>query len=353
MIIKCSQCKEEFNKKPSQIKRSKNHFCKRECSDIWKKGRKIPSRCNKVKHNCHQCKEEILVENHKYKRFLRGEIKNLFCDKVCLADWQRINFKGEKSVRYSRVEKECGHCGERYTVSKSDSLESVYCSRECTNAGISIRADVVVTCCYCQETFSKKKHKVREMNFCKKECSTQWSSENNNLQVSKECVTCKKPYVVSKSRENTAKNCSKKCHTVWLSEYYFKTEKGKEHLRANGIKSHLNRKYSDTRPERILREALESKNIEFISQYPMYDKFIVDFYLPKENIVIEVNGDYWHGNPLFYGNGEDLKPLTDKQIKQKKKDKSRKAYLEKCGHEFHVLWENDIYKNLNEITKFL
>lgn len=351
MLINCDYCGEEFHKKPSQIKRSKNHFCSKWCNDKWQTGRTRPERSNRVRHNCEQCNKEILVENYKYNRFLNGEIKNLFCDIQCYAEWQKVNLRGANNPAYNSIEKECRFCGDSYTIPKSEEKTSKYCSAECRISGRV--EDIEVTCDYCDTVFTKKRAQIRNRNFCNRECSGKWTSENNNFQVSKECLICKKDFLVHRGREETAKTCSKECHYTWLREYHCKEEDVRKRLIKQGVNSQKNKKYSETKPERILKEFLIQKNIEFIPQHSMYDKFVVDFYLPKENIVIEVFGDYWHGNPLFYGDEENPKPLTKKQIKQKKKDKAREAYLKTCGHEFQVLWEHDIYHNLSEITKFL
>lgn len=351
MIINCDYCNKEFNKKPSQIKRSKNHFCSKDCHNKWMDGKTYPERSTKVTHNCHQCGESITVPNYKFERFLKGEIKDLFCDKDCSARWKSVHFKGEKSTKYNSIETNCEFCGTVYIVPKSRENTSKYCSNDCHSKDRIENIEVI--CDYCEITFTKKRAMIRNNNFCNRECSAQWNSENNKRQVAIACFICDKEFNVHRSRAESAKSCSKKCHYIWLKEYYFKSDKGRQHLINNGVKSQLNQNYSDTKPERIMKEYLIHNNIEFIPQHPMYDKFVVDFYLPKEDAVIEVFGDYWHGNPLFYGESEKTKPLSEKQIRQKKKDKSRQAYLEKCGHSFHILWENDIYHNLAEITKFL
>lgn len=350
MLINCDYCEKEFDKKPSQIKKSKNNFCSKKCCDKWKTGRKSKNN-NKVEHECHECNQEIEVENYKFKQFLNGKIKNLLCDKNCLANWQRRNFKGKKSSEFNSVVKNCCFCKKEYTVPKSRENTSKFCSSKCHSDNRI--EDYDVQCDYCNKIFLKKKAQIRNRNFCTRECSSKWNSEFNNSQVTIECLICSKSSLVQKSRSNTAKTCSRGCHNKWLSEYYANSKEGKRHLRNNGIKTIVNQKYSETKPERIFKEFLVHNNIEFIPQYLMYDKFIVDFYLPNKNMVIEVFGDYWHSNPLFYGDGEKRTKLTKRQIKQQRKDKSRKAYLETCGHKFYALWENDIYNNLDIITDFL
>lgn len=56
MIVKCKQCHKPFNKKPSNIKRSPNHFCSRSCSTTYNnlynkdKYKKRKTRVDKCKH---------------------------------------------------------------------------------------------------------------------------------------------------------------------------------------------------------------------------------------------------------------------------------------------------------------
>jgi G:T-mismatch repair DNA endonuclease (very short patch repair protein) len=97
------------------------------------------------------------------------------------------------------------------------------------------------------------------------------------------------------------------------------------------------RKCVFTKPEREMALILEKMKRPFIHNCLLYNKFFVDFLVG--NTVIEVFGDYWHGNPLFF-------PAPSKtQITQHKKDKSRIAYLAKCGHNVVVFWENEIKKS--------
>ncbi len=48
MITKCSHCKREFNIKPSQMKRSKNCFCSKECHDSFRHQKNINELSKKV-----------------------------------------------------------------------------------------------------------------------------------------------------------------------------------------------------------------------------------------------------------------------------------------------------------------
>jgi len=53
-------------------------------------------------------------------------------------------------------------------------------------------------------------------------------------------------------------------------------------------------------------------------------------------IVIQFDGDYWHGNPRKYP------VLTERQKKQVKRDRAQDAYLISCGYRVIRIWESDL-----------
>lgn len=108
--------------------------------------------------------------------------------------------------------------------------------------------------------------------------------------------------------------------------------------------SQLNKK-GHTVPEEKVAKALDELGIPYRRNASLYDKFFVDFLL-DDGKIIEVFGDYWHGNESVFKN------LNEQQLRQRKKDKSRLAYLEKCGHRCVVIWEMTTkLDNLTEILK--
>ena len=93
-----------------------------------------------------------------------------------------------------------------------------------------------------------------------------------------------------------------------------------------------------TKPEQIVADVLYLEDVEFEHNAPLYGKFYVDFLL-SDGTIIEVFGDYWHGNPKVFPK------LTETQKKQQAKDRSRVAYLRKCGHKVVVFWEKELKEN--------
>ena len=64
--------------------------------------------------------------------------------------------------------------------------------------------------------------------------------------------------------------------------------------------------------------------------------------------MIEVFGDYFHANPIKYGDGIDR--LQKKNILN---DKRKLKYLEKCGYKTVVIWENDINGDIDKIKEYI
>lgn len=94
--------------------------------------------------------------------------------------------------------------------------------------------------------------------------------------------------------------------------------------------------------EDFAREFLDKLGVEYVYQFEAKDigRFF-DFYLPNSNLIIELDGDYWHGNPEIYKE-EELKP-HQKRAQRIDEYKTRWALL----HSIPILriWEHDVRKN--------
>jgi very-short-patch-repair endonuclease len=88
--------------------------------------------------------------------------------------------------------------------------------------------------------------------------------------------------------------------------------------------------FKDTKPEKLVQNALLALNIKFVKQKLFVlsegDSHQTDFFI-EPNICIEVDGDYWHNLP---------------------KKKMRDAYIDKClkeqGNKVVRIWEHEILK---------
>lgn len=92
-----------------------------------------------------------------------------------------------------------------------------------------------------------------------------------------------------------------------------------------------------TKPEKMVLAELFARRIPFYFQYPYGDvagtaeveDYRLDFYIPSSKIVIEVNGDYWHGS-----------------AEAMNKDALRYALLELKGLKVLPWWESEILTGL-------
>jgi G:T-mismatch repair DNA endonuclease (very short patch repair protein) len=79
-------------------------------------------------------------------------------------------------------------------------------------------------------------------------------------------------------------------------------------------------------------------------------KYQYDFRIGKD-ILLEVHGDYWHGNPKKYGNDKNLKPLNEQQKTKISQDKIKEIYAKENGWKLFVIWEEEINKQDWSILK--
>lgn len=105
-----------------------------------------------------------------------------------------------------------------------------------------------------------------------------------------------------------------------------------------------------------VEELLNELNISYKSE-DTRNLFEKDGYSPRPDIVIdslkiviEINGDYWHGNPMLYksndiickwGGNVEVKDIWEH-------DKKRKEQVESFGYRVIVLWESFINKELTK-----
>ena len=116
----------------------------------------------------------------------------------------------------------------------------------------------------------------------------------------------------------------------------------------------LNRKtpkFTMTTIERKVRAWLIHNNIKH-KYSKRLGKYQFDFEILDKNILIEVQGDYWHANPLKYGEWP-LKPLNQRQQFKIQQDAIKRKYAINNGYDILYIWEFDINNNNWESLKSL
>lgn len=99
-----------------------------------------------------------------------------------------------------------------------------------------------------------------------------------------------------------------------------------------------------TAPEKEMKKILKDLKINFVEQKIIHGK-IFDFFIPEKNIVIEVDGDYWHGYNKEYSE------LNEIQKRSSRNDKEKDIIAKGLGYEILRFWEHDIHDNPELIKK--
>lgn len=108
--------------------------------------------------------------------------------------------------------------------------------------------------------------------------------------------------------------------------------------KAAGISAQQSHRYKINSIEKIVQIMLEKSGLDF--EYSVIMGFFqFDFGNKKNRILLEVQGDYWHGNPEIYQNFNSI------QIANKQKDIIKKEFAEKHGFKLFYIWENEIKNN--------
>lgn len=115
--------------------------------------------------------------------------------------------------------------------------------------------------------------------------------------------------------------------------------------RINYIKNNPNK---ESNLESRFKGILDGLGFNYIFQYEICG-YMFDFYLKDFDIVIEVDGDFWHCNP----NTKHKEPIYESQKLTMKNDKKKNDICNKCGIKLIRFWEDDINNNLNDVINTL
>lgn len=99
-----------------------------------------------------------------------------------------------------------------------------------------------------------------------------------------------------------------------------------------------------TWPEREFKKLLKELKVNFEMQKVVGSK-IFDFYLPDYNILVEIDGDYYHANPDIIKE-ENINRMQAKNIKN---DKFKDALAFGLNYGLERVWENDLKTNYSNV----
>ena len=107
--------------------------------------------------------------------------------------------------------------------------------------------------------------------------------------------------------------------------------------------------YYTSKLEKTFANILDLLCIKYtISFYAKEIKAFYDFYLPESNTIIEVDGDFWHCNPIKFP-----LPKYESQKKNLERDKQKNQWAQDNGYKLLRFWENDINNNIQQVKQIL
>lgn len=104
---------------------------------------------------------------------------------------------------------------------------------------------------------------------------------------------------------------------------------------SNSLHYTLSEIKTNTKPERIFKQYLEEWNIPYIQNFK-FKHHHFDFYLTSMNILVEIDGNYWHGKNL------EEHELNPSQIKSRKNDLKKNKICLENNQPLIRLWEDEL-----------
>ncbi|MDO4975538.1 MAG: hypothetical protein Q4E61_04415 [Alphaproteobacteria bacterium] len=262
--------------------------------------------------------------------------------------------KGELKGKYIKCE--CCEKEVYKTSSQYNKAEHHFCSNKCQKIYEHKLAYEFRKCEICGEFFETSKKSTQKL--CSNKCQNIWQTyqtgklNKRNKRIDYNCDFCKKDIEILPCEQKLFSHhfCSNECRQKWYAEVFSQNEEWKNESQKRALKLLENQSVNtNTKPQIITNNLLDSLDISYINE-KNFTYYSVDNYLPDYNLIIEVNGDYWHSSPLFY----EYNSLNDVQKNRIPKDKAKHTYIKNnYGIEILYLWEYDLINNKDLCKKLI
>lgn len=108
---------------------------------------------------------------------------------------------------------------------------------------------------------------------------------------------------------------------------------------------YVNKKSKDTKPEVQTQKILDDLGIKYQKQFQI-EKVFYDLYIPSKNLIIEVDGCFYHSKGVSYT------LMNDHQKKTFKRDRYKEGLAAQHGYILKRIWEGEINKHsVKELLK--
>ena len=291
MEKQCPQCKIIYN-----TKRNNQKYCSVNCQIESSKGIKK----ERIKRICLNCGIEFLK--------IPSKSAGKYCSRKCKDEHQKEIYKGEKNPSWKR--KSSKEEREKRSIMMKKLWEDVE-YRKLNNKG---KENFIIKNGYYPGTDKNSVEKRKKTMMERYGVPHNWIGKYGT----RKC-------------DITTVNVYGKCSADMLMEY-----------------THYYNKKTDI--ELIFENLLNEMKIPFQTKFRIYNKKKIeftfreyDFLIDGTKILIEVDGDYWHGNENIFN------PLSDFQKLTQEKDRIKELFAAQNGYEVIRFWGTDIKQNIEEI----
>lgn len=236
--------------------------------------------------------------------------------------------KGQQGYKIRTIV--CAGCGKTHTghLRPQQRYCSAACYRRSPHPNHERRFDTA--CAWCGKALRIHEHrKGRPRYFCDKACADAWQGRHKTAHT---CIICGVEFRWSPSRTASGKYNVKYCSLACRDA----------DPERKAMLVHMNQRQAHTRINGLERrgyELLDEVGSRYIKQHLIGDKFCVDAFLPDHGLVIQFDGDYWHGNPDRFPDPDE------RQQKRMRRDTSQDAYMTACGYEVLRFWEHEVKRS--------
>lgn len=250
-------------------------------------------------------------------KYCSKETKNQkFCSKQCQARYNLQNIKDTRiqfvcqKHNYRRVvnvtkfnQTKCPHC---QSQKKMQSIKGKLCQK-CGNPIL----EYIGTGRFCSRACANSRvHSEQTKNRIKLSTNKTYQKLNKSrIPTNKICVICGKQFILLKGQSSKRKSCSQICleelnkrraqERAKDPEIIKKISQTKKKAVINGTHKGWNSRKIISYPQRFFIDVLNNNEIQYIHNYKVLQKqldqslnscFFLDFYLPKYNIDLEIDG---------------------------------------------------------------
>lgn len=277
--------------------------------------------------------KRITMKEAYEKQITRTNVFNEETGKAFIGDVNKVFYNGKKSVYQLRIKTESN----KYRTIKSTNEHKFL-----TDKGWLKLKDISVGDKVLAKRLSNFESKVGVNNpFYGKET---WNKGKTYKQKKKNLITNFQKKMMSKS-------ALKRISGGGMTGKKHNDETKKKLLNAS-IKGHTNKKLSElSDAHKLLVKNMIRNHLYCGFKHEVnLGNYVFDLVNKKKGIIIEVDGEYWHGNEEFVDKRQKG-IMNEIQIKNKKRDYEKDEFANKNGYKILRFWDTDIKNNIVDVLE--